>query len=185
MDDEPTGSESAAENGTTDPAGTSTDAEEASDSAGTSTGADPTNDAASETTAGTATFTMSGEVRRLASAPIAEGEDGIGTLYVGAFASCDHSEPPLGVFAMPDADLSDEAVEVPWTISGLPPGPIHFGLFLDDDDNAMLPTPLPDAGDPAYAIDPCDGLLSCLEFAIVDDDVTDVELVLNTTHPDC
>ena len=71
---------------------------------------------------GAATFTMSGQVVRLASAPIAEGEDGIGTLYVAAFASCDLGQTPLGVFALPGADLSDEAVGVPWTISGLPPG---------------------------------------------------------------
>ena len=182
MMDDDTDSDPMAEDGTPDPSGTS-------DSGGSTEGADtdvdPTDGASSESTAGVATFTMSGQVVRLASAPIAEGDDGIGTLYVAAFASCGQGEAPLGVFALPEADLSDEAVGVPWTISGLPPGPIHFGLFLDDDGNAMPPMVLPDAGDPAYTLDPCDGELSCLEFELVDEDLAGVELVLNTTHPEC
>ena len=63
---------------------------------------------------------------------IADGNDGIGTLYIGAFASCDHAEAPIGAFALPNADFSAETNMVPWEITGLPPGPVHFGLFLDD-----------------------------------------------------
>lgn len=134
---------------------------------------------------GAPTYTVSGHVTRLASAPIAEGNDGIGTLYIGAFALCGHEEAPIGVFALPNADFSSENNMVPWEIAGLPAGPVHFGLFLDDDGDAQLPAAVPDGGDPSYADDGCDGVLSCLSFEIEDADITDAALVLNLTHPEC
>jgi hypothetical protein len=130
-------------------------------------------------------FSVSGVVTRLASAPIAEGNDGIGTLYIGAFAACSQGEAPIGVFAMPEADFSSEDHEVPWQIDGLPAGPVYFGLFLDDDGDAELPSPLPGPGDPTYAEDVCDGLLSCIEIEILEADVTDAALVLDATHTRC
>jgi hypothetical protein len=132
-----------------------------------------------------ASFSVSGVVTRLASAPIAEGNDGIGTLYIGAFAACSHEAAPIGIFAMPEADFSSEAHEVPWQIDGLPPGPVYFGLFLDDDGDAELPSPLPGPGDPTYADDVCDGLLSCIEIEIPEADVTEAALVLDATHTRC
>lgn len=144
-----------------------------------------TGDAESTTGSSEASFSVSGVVTRLASAPIADGNDGIGTLYIGAFAACSHEEAPIGIFAMPEADLSSEDHEVPWQIDGLPPGPVYFGLFLDDDGDAELPSPLPGPGDPTYADDVCDGLLSCIEIEIPEADVTEAALVLDATHTRC
>jgi len=156
------------------------------DAAPDTTEAGPTtDDPTTEESTGAPTYTVSGRVKRLASAPIAEGNDGVGTLYIGAFALCGHGEPPIGVFALPDADFSSEDNMVPWEIAGLPAGPVYFGLFLDDDGDAELPAPVPDGGDPSYAEDGCDGVLSCLSFELDDADITDAALVLNLTHPEC
>jgi hypothetical protein len=130
-------------------------------------------------------YSASGHVVRLESAAIAEGNDGIGTLFIGAFPTCAHGEAPIGFFALPEADFSSESNMVPWTIDNLPAGPIHFGLFLDDDGDVDPANPLPGPGDPSYADDVCDGILSCLEFEIADGDLVDAELVLNMTHTRC
>lgn len=168
-----------------DPSSTSMPGSTNDDPSSPTTEGSTTQASTTEESAGAPTYTVSGHVTRLASAPIAEGNDGIGTLYIGAFALCSHGEPPIGVFALPDADFSSEDNMVPWAIAGLPAGPVHFGLFLDDDGDAQLPAAVPDGGDPSYADDGCDGVLSCLSFEIDDADITDAALVLNLTHPEC
>ncbi|MBL8941871.1 MAG: hypothetical protein JNK45_01935 [Myxococcales bacterium] len=181
-DDAAAGTTTAAESiGSDSSDGVSTEPASTGGSASTSSSSD---DAGSSST-GAAAYTVSGVVTRLATAPIAEGNDGIGTLYIGAFLACGHGEPPIGVFALPGADFSSEANAVPWSIGGLPAGTVHFGLFLDDDGDAVLPAAEPDAGDPSYADDVCDGVLSCMSFVIEDADVLDAALVLNTTHTEC
>lgn len=183
MDDDPAaGTTTAAESiGSDATDSTSTEPE----STGASTSTSSSSDDESSSSTGAATYTVSGYVTRLATAPIAEGNDGIGTLYIGAFLECGHGEPPIGIFALPQADFSSEADMVPWSIAGLPAGAVHFGLFLDDDGDAVLPAAEPDAGDPSYADDVCDGVLSCMSFVIEDADITDAALVLNMTHTEC
>lgn len=181
-DDAAAGTTTAAESiGSDATENTSTEPEPTTASTSTSSSSD---DAGSSST-GAATYTVSGVVTRLATAPIADGNDGIGTLYIGAFIDCGHGEAPIGIFALPEADFSSEANAVPWSISGLPAGTVHFGLFLDDDGDAVLPAAEPDAGDPSYADDVCDGVLSCMSFDIDDADVIDAALVLNMTHTEC
>jgi hypothetical protein len=57
---------------------------------------------------------------------------------------------------------------------------VHFGLFLDDDGDAVLPAAEPDAGDSSCADDVCDGVPSCLSF-----EIDDAGVVLNLTHTEC
>lgn len=185
------GTESEASTGTGGEAAESTGTEsEASESAGTgsasseSTGAEGGSSESTDgdPTRGDETYTIAGTVARLDSAPIAEGNDGIGTLYIAAFAECHITAMQLGGVAIPDADLSSEAFRVEFAVGMLPAGTVHFALFLDDDLNAILPGPTPSAGDPSFAEDISDGILDCIPVEITDADVTDVELVLNRTH---
>jgi len=134
-----------------------------------------------ETSAPT-TFRVEGTVARLATAPIAPGNDGIGNIYIGAFSECAHGVPPIGSAFIEAADLSSEAHRVPFAVEGLPSGTVYFALFLDDNLNATLPAPEPDDGDPALADDVDDGLLTCIAAEVEASDVTGVELVLNLTH---
>jgi hypothetical protein len=41
---------------------------------------------------------------------------------------------------------------------------VDFGLFLDDDGDAVLPAAEPDAGDSSCADDVCDGVLTCMSI---------------------
>jgi hypothetical protein len=111
-----------------------------------------------------------------ASATIAEGNDGIGTLYVGAFDRCSHTEGTLlGAAIVPDADLSQA---VPFSIAELPRTTVYLAGFLDDNENADTMAPLPDAGDLIYG-DPGDGILSCVEVDLSDGDVAGVSIDFN------
>ena len=141
-------------------------AESADDDDGSSTEGGSTEDdgssegeATSETT-GAATHTIEGVVKR--TSPLARGEDGIGTLYVGAFAECDHTGQVVGFFALPDADMSVDGSEVPFTIQNITLETVYLASFLDDDLNADQAGPLPDAGDPVLADDVEDGELTCV-----------------------
>jgi hypothetical protein len=98
--------------------------------------------------------------------PLARGEDGIGTLYLGAFAECDHTGQVVGFFALPDADMSVEGSEVPFTIENISLETVYLASFLDDDLNADQTAPLPDAGDPVLADDVADGELTCVEVNV-------------------
>lgn len=135
----------------------------------------------SETT-GALLYTVSGTVRLGAEVELVG--DGIGNLFIGAFATCGHGDALLGVAFVPGADVSDGA-EVPFELAGLPSGSIQLAYFLDDDGDADPSNPVPDGGDPAYAEDGCDGILSCVAIAVADADVTDVELELDLVHPEC
>lgn len=111
-------------------------------------------------TTGPETHAIEGVVKR--TTPLAEGEDGIGTLYLGAFAECDHAAPVVGIFVMPAADMSADGSEVPFTIENLTLETVYLASFLDDDLNADPMAPLPDAGDPVLADDVEDGELTCV-----------------------
>lgn len=114
-----------------------------------------------------------------ASAPIAEGNDGIGTLYVGAFDRCSHTEGVLlGAAIVVDADLSQA---VPYSIAELPRSKVYLAGFLDDNENADAMAPLPDAGDLIYG-DPGDGILSCIEVDLAAGDVDGVNIDFNAVE---
>ena len=111
-----------------------------------------------------------------ASAPVAEGNDGIGTLYVGAFDFCSHTEGVLlGAAIVADADLSQA---VPFSIAKLPRNKVYLAGFLDDNENADPMAPLPDAGDLIYG-DPGDGILSCVEVDLAGGDVEGLNIDFN------
>jgi hypothetical protein len=124
-----------------------------------------------------ATAAVSGTVSR--TAPLAADGDGVGTLYVAAFQTCSHDGTVIGAAIIPGADLSSEAGSVPFSIAGLPPGPVHLALFLDDDGNADPGAPLPDEGDLVYGVDAGDGVLNCVEVDLSAGDVSGVALELN------
>jgi hypothetical protein len=114
---------------------------------------------------------IEGTVSRAESATIAAGRDGIGTVYLAAFAECSLGAEVLGVAAIPNADLSDPASAVEFSIADLPEGTVHVALFLDDDGDADPMMPLPDPGDLVYSDVGGDGLLNCVEVTVGDDDV--------------
>jgi hypothetical protein len=124
---------------------------------------------------------VTGAVSR--SAPIARGNDGIGTLFVAALDLCDHVEGQLLGFAVvPQADLSADGAAVPFSIDELPRAAVHLASFLDDNGNADPAVPLPDAGDPVLAGDVHDGLLDCIEVDLSGGDAEDVAIDLNNVE---
>jgi hypothetical protein len=118
--------------------------------------------------------TIDGIVRR--TSELAEGEDGIGVLYLGAFAECDHAAQIVGIFVMPAADMSANENEIPFEIQNLSLETVYLASFLDDDGNADQTMPLPDAGDPVLADDVEDGKLTCVEVDVANGNGVVVEL---------
>lgn len=123
---------------------------------------------------------IAGTVSRGASATIAVGRDGIGTVYVAAFAECSLDAELLGVVALPNADLSDPANEVAFMIDDIAADTVHLAVFLDDDGDADPMAPLPDGGDLVLTDVAGDGVLTCQEEAVGDQGI---ELVLNVAEP--
>ncbi len=128
-----------------------------------------------DSTTGAGAHTISGVVKRTSA--LARGEDGIGTLYLGVFAECDHAAPIVGLFVMPNADMSADGAEVPFTIESLTLETVYLASFLDDDLNADQAGPLPDVGDPVLADDVEDGLLTCVTVDVATG--TDIVVELN------
>lgn len=140
---------------------------------------DTTSDA---TTGAAATYSLSGTVER--SVELARGNDGVGLLLVAAFSACGLGQQPLAVAAVANADLSAADAAVPFTLTGLPAGPVHVALFLDDNGDADPMTPLPHDGDLVYGFDACDGELDCVPLEISDADLEGVALQLNLLEVD-
>lgn len=109
--------------------------------------------------------------------------DGIGTLYVAALGACDLMAPLAGAAVVPGADLSspDAAVEI--EIPDLPAGDYALVLFFDEDLDADPAMPLPDPGDLVYADVAGDGVLSCVEVTVDDQDVEGLALSLTAVVP--
>jgi len=103
---------------------------------------------------------ISGSVRRTSA--LAPGNDGIGTLYIGAFASCSHTAPLLGKAIVSNANLSQACARVGFRIEALPRETVYLAAFLDDNGDANPAAPLPAAGDPVFASDVHDGILDCV-----------------------
>lgn len=122
---------------------------------------------------------ISGTVRRNADVTIAEGNDGVGTLFIGAFAECAHTGEIVGFAAIPNADVADAEARVDFEIPNLPIDVVHLGFFLDDDGDADPAMPLPGDGDLVFADDVEDGLLSCVT---VDAGADEIDLALNNVE---
>lgn len=122
---------------------------------------------------------VSGTVRRGEDVPIAEGNDGIGTLYIGAFDVCAHDGTIVGFTAIPNADVSDPEARIDFAIANIPLDVVHLGFFLDDDGDADPMMPLPGEGDLVYADDVHDGVLSCVEVEAGDEGI---DLVLDNVE---
>jgi hypothetical protein len=164
-DDDDDGAESANDDDGDDGAESADDDDGGSTEGGSTEGGTTDDGGSSEDeSTGAATHTIEGVVKR--TSPLARGEDGIGTLYVGAFAECDHMGQVVGFFALPDADMSVDGSEVPFTIQNITLETVYLASFLDDDLNADQAGPLPDAGDPVLADDVEDGELTCVEVNV-------------------
>ena len=146
------------------------------------TSGEPDETTTDATTGPAPTHTLSGTVGR--TVELAPGNDGIGTLFVAAFSECGLGQSLLGVAAVPGADLSAADARVAFTLTGLPAGPVHLGLFLDDNGDADPMGPLPHLGDLVYGFDACDGELDCVALEISDADLVDVALDLNLLEVD-
>ena len=159
-EDDDTGAAEEEDDGASDEASSSP----STTAATSTTGDDDETTGDDESTTGAPAGSVSGIVRRTSA--LGPEDDGIGVLYVGAFAECDHMGQIVGFFAMPNADLSLEENEVPFAIENLALDTVYLASFLDDDGNADQAMPLPDAGDPVLADDVEDGLLTCVEVQV-------------------
>jgi hypothetical protein len=120
---------------------------------------------------------LAGTVKRTAA--IAPGQDGKGTLLIGAFDVCSRQGATLlGKFAT-NADVSSEETAVAFEITDLPRAKIYLGVFLDDNGDFNPAAPLPNAGDLAYGFTAGDGSLDCVEVDLAPGDSVDVLLPLN------
>lgn len=122
--------------------------------------------------------TLQGSVSR--ETEIASGEDGVGTLYVAALASCELGAELIGAAAVTDADVSADGSSVSFSIVDLPMSEVALAVFLDDNLDADPMNPLPGPGDMVYADGVGDGVLSCV-MALSDE--ADVEVPLTGTVP--
>jgi hypothetical protein len=149
-------------------------ADSANDDAADDDAADGESSSEGGSSTGVQLGTVSGIVRR--TSEIGPEDDGIGTLYVAAFAECDHAGQIVGVFVLPEADLSQAENEIPFVLENLTLDTVYLASFLDDDGNADPAGPLPDLGDPVLADDVEDGLLTCVEVDVTNGSNVVVEL---------
>ena len=122
------------------------------------------------------------EVSRTAA--IADGQDGIGVLYVAALSACDFSSDLLGATGVPDADLSAVDGRVPFGIDMLPPQIVQLALFLDDDQSADPAAPAVGPGDLVHAPSGVgDGNLDCVAVDLRVGDIEGISILLDGTVP--
>lgn len=123
---------------------------------------------------------IGGTVARDAGAAIAEGNDGVGTVFIAALDACALDAELVGSAVVPSADLSDPGTALPWAIDDIATSTVHLAFFLDDNGDADAQMPLPGPGDIVFADGVGDGILSCVEVGAGDDAV---ELALNAAVP--
>jgi len=131
------------------------------------------------------TYNVSGWVSRSESIILGDVNDGMGTLYIAAFAECRLGAEQTGSGIEMDADLSVTGVMESFKVSQLQAGIHHLAVFLDVNDDALLSgPPLPGPMDLVYApsgVD--DDKLDCVEVNIQDTDLLDVGIELNGVVP--
>jgi hypothetical protein len=120
-------------------------------------------------------YTVSGTVTR--SVEPMEGNDGVGPMYIAIVSTCDFVFDLVAADVVLDADPGRGAA---WQIAAVPEGTWYFIAFLDDDEDAELPSPMPDRGD-LVAGD--GGGIGCAEFTVDGADVTGVDLDLDFVMP--
>lgn len=126
-------------------------------------------------------YSISGVVTRTeAATPVG---DGIGTLYVAVFDDCELTAALAGAAVIPSADFGAADASVAYEVPDLPPGDYAIALFLDDDLDADPMMPVPDPGDLVYADIAGDGVLSCIDVTVEDEDVEDLGLSLTVVAP--
>ncbi len=121
-----------------------------------------------------------GHVHRDEGAAIAEGNDGIGTLYVGAFSGCEATAALAGFAVVANADVSDPSLVVDFTIMNLANGTYDVRVFLDDDGNANAAAPSPSPGDLVVDVDVSDGMATCAPNEVSGSDL-EIDLALSAT----
>lgn len=131
---------------------------------------------------GTALHAIVGHVHRDELAAIAEGNDGIGTLYVGVFPGCDPAAAIAGFAIVADADVSDPTASVDFTVMNLADGTYDVRVFLDDDGNADGLQPAPSPGDLVVDVDPTDAGATCTNSEVQAGDL-ELDLALNAVIP--
>ncbi len=108
---------------------------------------------------------------------------GQGDLYAGVYDKC-----PLGfegpftesyfVLVGENVDVTDSAIEFPYTIENIPPGHWYVMGFLDDDQDADPSQPLPDSGDMIPQSPP-----GCIEIDLLPGETEQVNIVLENYYP--
>lgn len=154
----------------------------AADSGEAGSGTDAGSEDGGSSTGGTGAHAITGQVHRDRAAVLAEGNDGVGTLYVGVFPGCDPAAALAGFAVVPAADVTDPATEVAFMVANLPDGEYDVRVFLDDDGDADALAPMPDAGDLVADPDPTDAGASC-SHTVVDGGDAAIEVVLGLVLP--
>jgi hypothetical protein len=158
---------------------------DATSAADTTDSGDATGPGDSETTSTDTTgapvgsYPVSGTVTR--STELAEGNDGIGTLWLAVVDNCGFDFEVAAAAMIPDADLSRPGAAAPFTVPDVPEGAWFVIAYLDDNENAQLPDPQPDPGDLVGS----DGLggVACMPVIVDGAAVEGITLDLNFVLP--
>ena len=106
----------------------------------------------------------------------AEGQDAIGTLYVGLLVECTADSAQAGGATPVEADLSAEGSQALYEVTGVAPGTYFLVAFLDDNGNADASDPYADSADLVTAEGFAPG---CVEVTIVDGQMTTAPAPVN------
>lgn len=106
----------------------------------------------------------------------AEGQDAIGTLYVGLLVECTADSAQAGGATPVEADLSAEGSQALYEVTGVAPGTYFLVAFLDDNGNADATDPYADSADLVTAEGFAPG---CVEVTIVDGQMTTAPAPVN------
>lgn len=92
--------------------------------------------------------TVKGMISRTSS--VSMPQDGKGTIYVDVGPKCPYTEgfASAETATIPNVDMNDPSVKIPWQITGIAPGTYAVWGWLDDNGDTMPATPFP-SGDPA------------------------------------
>lgn len=137
-------------------------------------------DGAESSSGGPSGFNVSGNASRAAAGMISNGDDGIGTLFIGALVACDQNAASAGGATVLGADMSQVGSPVGYIVEGLPSGTYYLAAFLDDDVNADPENPTADMGDIAFA----EGFgIGCVEVVVAEADAVAGDIQLNINVP--
>ena len=121
--------------------------DEAGDEAGMGDESTGVVDPSGGSSSGAASASVTGHVSRADAAAVAEDNDGIGTIYVGVFDSCEETATLVDFAVVTGADVSATDSVVDFTVDDLDPGEYDLRVFLDDNEDADPLMPAPGPGD--------------------------------------